>query len=163
MIRRLIEAGADVFRLNFSHGTHDEHAETIRAIRREDQELDHPVAILGDLSGPKLRITEVKGDAVNVRVGDTVTLTSEPADGTGNVFQVSFQGLHEVAQPGHSILLDDGRIRLEVVAVHGKRVHCRVENDVIQFWCPRLLPIDNPPNPRSTRRSWASRNWNPRP
>ncbi len=129
MIRRLIEAGADVFRLNFSHGTHDEHAETIRAIRREERELDHPVAILGDLSGPKLRITEVKGDAATVHAGDTVTLTAEPADGAGNVFQVSFQGLPEVAQPGHSILLDDGRIRLEVVAVHGKRVHCRVDND----------------------------------
>lgn len=127
-IRRLAEAGADVFRINFSHGDHERHGLTIDAVRSVAAEIRRPLAVLADLCGPKLRIGDVHDDGVAVEADDTITLTSEHADGTSKVFQVSFKGLHTVAQPGHVILLDDGLIRLEVVAIHGTRVHCRVEN-----------------------------------
>lgn len=129
MIHRLADAGANVFRLNFSHGNHESHLAVIRAIRQVCAEHSLPLGILGDLSGPKLRITDVAGDGVRVAPGDIVEFSSLGGDGTGNRFGVNFPGLHEAATLGERILLDDGNIVLTVVDVTGDSVRCRAENN----------------------------------
>ncbi len=127
-IRALANAGADVFRLNFSHGTHPEHLARITLIREVSEEIRRPLAILADLCGPKLRLGEIKGGEAKLAEGEKVTLTSEAADGTGNRFSVNFAGFHEVAKAGDSILLDDGRLHFGVENVVGADVHCVVVN-----------------------------------
>lgn len=127
-IRALANAGADVFRLNFSHGTHPEHLARITLIREVSEEIRRPLAILADLCGPKLRLGEIKGGEAKLAEGEKVTLTSEAADGTGNRFSVNFAGFHEVAKAGDSILLDDGRLHFGVENVAGADVHCVVVN-----------------------------------
>jgi pyruvate kinase len=77
-LKQLIEAGMDVARLNFSHGTHDDHATTIRLIRELSQELHKPITILQDLQGPKLRVAEIPGGQVILSAGDTIILSSNP-------------------------------------------------------------------------------------
>ncbi|MCC6546344.1 pyruvate kinase [Candidatus Sumerlaeota bacterium] len=128
IISGLVKAGADVFRLNFSHGIHEEHRARIALIREVSAEIKRPLAILADLCGPKLRLGEIKGGEAKLEEGDSVTLTSEPADGTANRFNVNFAGFHEVATPGESILLDDGRLHFSVESVAGADVRCRVVN-----------------------------------
>ncbi len=128
-IRQLAQGGADVFRLNFSHGTHDDHRSVIRIIRDMGFEMSRPFAILADLSGPKLRISKIKGGEKVIEQSELITLTSDvTADGTDNKFGVNFDGFHEVAQPGEHILLDDGRFMLVVENVNGNEVQCRVMN-----------------------------------
>jgi len=130
VLRKLVLNGADVFRLNFSHGTHEDHAETIAMVRELSRELSAPLAILADLSGPKLRLGEVAWGAVEIAENQCITLTSEKGcDGTGGRFSVNFAGFHEVAQTGETILLDDGKFILIVEAVEGVDVKCRVMND----------------------------------
>jgi pyruvate kinase len=118
VIRRMILAGADVFRLNFSHGTHEDHLTRIRTIRELGYEMGRPFAILGDLCGPKLRLGMIEGGETTIVEGeDLIVLTSNAADGTGKRFNVNFAGFHEVAKTGESIVLDDGRFHVLVVAV----------------------------------------------
>ncbi|MCX7718882.1 MAG: pyruvate kinase [Candidatus Sumerlaeaceae bacterium] len=127
-IRRLACAGVNVFRLNFSHGSHESHRAVIEAIRAVCVEMRQPFAILADLSGPKLRLQPLASPSVEVTEGDRVELTSDPADGSGMRFGVSFPGLHELVRPGEKILIDDGAIRLTVLGVNGRIVECRADN-----------------------------------
>jgi pyruvate kinase len=127
-LRSLVKAGADVFRLNFSHGSHEDHRESIRLVRQLGFEMSCPFALLGDLSGPKLRLREVADGGRVIVEGGSITLTSEDADGTGDRFGVNFPGFHDVARRGESILLDDGLFRLEVEGISGRDVRCRVIN-----------------------------------
>ncbi|MBX7243946.1 MAG: pyruvate kinase [Candidatus Sumerlaeaceae bacterium] len=127
-LRRLAAAGVDVFRLNFSHGTHDEHLGVIRSIRKLCVELNRPFGILGDLSGPKLRIGDVAGGRAEVQTGDSIYLTSAASNGENNRFFVNFPSFHAVTKPGESVLIDDGSIRLTVESISGHDVRCRVEN-----------------------------------
>lgn len=131
VIRQLILEGADVFRLNFSHGTHEDHATVIRILRDIGHEHRAPYAILADLSGPKLRVGRIAGDAVQLHTTQRIVLTSEEADGSDLRFQVNIANFHEVAQAGETILLDDGKISLVVDAISGPNVHCQVQNDGI--------------------------------
>lgn len=128
MIRKLVDAGADVFRLNFSHGTHEDHAKAIRLVRQIGFELSRPYALLGDLSGPKLRLREIADGGRSIIEGNIVTLTSGEADGTHDRFGVNIQDFHKVTRPGESILLDDGNFRLVVEEIDGTDVRCRVQN-----------------------------------
>lgn len=82
-VRELFEAGADVFRLNFSHGTHEQHAERVRWIRGIEREFDHPVGILMDLQGPKLRVGAIEGGEAELEAGKAfrLDLSSEPGNG----------------------------------------------------------------------------------
>ncbi len=129
VIRRMILAGADVFRLNFSHGTHEQHETALNTIREASHELARPLAILGDLSGPKLRIGDIEAGSAELSENDLVTLTSEPGHiGRKNRFSVNFPGFHRVAKPGEHILLDDGNLQLAVERVSRRNVVCRVLN-----------------------------------
>jgi pyruvate kinase len=133
-IQRLAEAGVDVFRINFSHGSRDQHRRMIQGVRRASEVLEIPLAILGDLAGPKLRVGHVKNNGVRLETGDIATFVpqstddSDPPDGTEKIFSVNFDFLHETAAPGQAVLLDDGQIRMTVREVSGNAVRCRVEN-----------------------------------
>jgi len=115
---QLAKAGADVFRVNFSHGTHEEHARTIAAVRAAEAKVGRPLGVLADLQGPKLRLGAFAGGAVALRPGQRfrLDLSSEPGDSTrvGAPHKEVFAAL----KPGAMILLDDGKVRLKVLE-HG--------------------------------------------
>jgi pyruvate kinase len=123
----LIRAGADVFRLNFSHGTRDEHANRIATARRAAEETSKEIGLLGDLPGPKLRLGELGADVVDVETGSEITLTTAAGTGSAVRLPVSWEGLPEAVNDGDEIYLADGRIRLRCREAEGTEVLCVVE------------------------------------
>jgi len=128
-IEQLIAAGVDVFRLNFSHGTHDSHARTYRDIRAAAARSGRHVAILQDLSGPKIRIGSLRnGQPIELQEGETLRIASGGGIGEpGRVF-TTYRPLISAVSPGARLLLDDGRIELTVVARAGDEIETRVVN-----------------------------------
>ncbi|MBI2407812.1 MAG: pyruvate kinase [Gemmatimonadetes bacterium] len=124
MLRALMRAGLDVARINFSHGTHEQHAARIADIRRISAELNKPVAILGDLQGPRIRVGKLE-QTLQLQEGVEVTLAHE-AVAHGTDIPVTYDGLARDVTPGARILLDDGLLALDVLAVDGGRVRCVV-------------------------------------
>jgi pyruvate kinase len=120
----LARAGADVFRLNMAHGTHEAHLKVIRAAREAAEQLDKPIAILADLAGPKIRIGTL-AEPVPLLDGASVTLAPEAATGAGEL-PTTYSALAEDVSPGDRILLDDGILELRVEEVRPPRVLCRV-------------------------------------
>ena len=127
VLRQVLAAGADVLRLNFSHGSREEHGETVSRIREAAAALDREVGILGDLPGPKLRIDEVGGGVVTVHSGSELMLTTKEGLGSPERLSVSWEGLPRAVQPGEPIYLADGRVRLRVVDRADSEVRCLVE------------------------------------
>ena len=123
----LIEAGADVFRFNFSHGTRDDHAENVAMAREAAERSGKEVGILGDLPGPKLRIGHVEAGIVGLRPGSEIVLTTEDCVGTDERLSVSYDGLPEAVTTDGLIYLADGRIRLRVLEAGDDEVRCSVE------------------------------------
>lgn len=122
-IRGLIEAGMDVARLNFSHGTHDDHREMIRLVREESERAGRVVPILQDLQGPKIRLGNVEHGGVLIHKGQDLVLTTEPMEvGTQERVHVSYASLADDVEEGGRILIDDGHIELRVKAVNGQEV-----------------------------------------
>jgi pyruvate kinase len=121
-IRKLIQAGMDVARINFSHGTHQEHAQTITFIRQVSEELNRPVTILQDLSGPKIRTGEMAEGPVELQPGNKLVLTTQDTAGTASRIQVNFLSLPGSVKPGGRILVDDGQLELGVKEVEGTEV-----------------------------------------
>jgi pyruvate kinase len=115
-IRALFEAGADVFRLNFSHGTHANHRERFDIIRRVEQETGRPIAILLDLQGPKLRIGTFAQGPVKLEAGQAFRLDLDTAPGDGQRAPLPHPEIFAALKPGTDLLLDDGKIRLRVEA-----------------------------------------------
>lgn len=126
VLARLMQAGMNVARLNFSHGTHEYHAENIRRIRTISQELNKPVAILGDLQGPKLRMGTMQAGGVHLEEGSTLTLTNENITGVGGRVPVQYKQLPQLVQPGERILIDDGLLELEVLENSDTEIKTRV-------------------------------------
>jgi len=114
VLRKMMLAGLDVVRLNFSHGDHESHATVIRHVRELSEELDVPVAILGDLRGPRIRVGEIEGGMINLASGQTLVLTPEPLIGRAPCVSVSFPGLAGDLRVGDLLLVDDGDVELEV-------------------------------------------------
>lgn len=125
-LRRLIRAGMRVARINFSHGTQAEHAQTIAAVRAAARESGHPVAILQDLQGPKIRVGEIEGGEITLHEGDELTLTSDPILGDAGRVSVDYPHLEDAVTPGGRILLDDGNLELRVSQVTPRGVETRV-------------------------------------
>ena len=128
-LRQMILAGLDVARLNFSHGTHADHAERIALIRRLSEELNKPIAILMDLQGPKLRIGTLAVEPLPLVAGELVALSSESQHEmpTGITFiPFDVPKLHEALEPGNHILMDDGNLELEVIKVEGDNIFAKV-------------------------------------
>src|SRR3954447_3778999 len=118
MIERLIEAGADVFRLNFSHADRDRHARTIEDVRGAAERAGREVAILGDLPGPKLRIGELRGDFAELETGTHVKLSPGEFEGDSETIPVDWPGLSSL-RPDEHVFLADGAIRLRVDQAEG--------------------------------------------
>jgi len=126
VIKEMIKAGMNVARLNFSHGTHEEHRERLQKLRQAAEELGCPLAIMLDTKGPEIRVGILKNGKVNLRQGSIVTLTTEEIEGDEKLIPVTYQGLPQAVQPGNTILLDDGMIGLKVIAVRATEVDCEV-------------------------------------
>lgn len=128
VLKALISAGVNTVRLNFSHGSADDHRNRASAVREIARTLGKTVAILGDLQGPKIRIARFQEDKVQLNIGDTFVLDSELDKAAGDVSQVGldYKALPQDCAPGDILLLDDGRMQLEVTAVEGSRVITRV-------------------------------------
>lgn len=133
VLASLIRAGMNVARLNFSHGSYDEHAGRIRRVRAAAAECGHPVAILQDLSGPKIRTGKLAGgQPVALKAGQDFTITVEESIlGTSERVSTTYQGLVQDVSPGDTILLSDGLIELEVLDKTATEVRCRVLNDAM--------------------------------
>src|ERR671935_1045137 len=123
-IATLVQAGMDCARLNFSHGTHEQHAEALRRVRAVQEEIGRPVAIMADLQGPKLRVGDL-AEPVVLQRGEHVDVVAGDAALDGEL-PVSPSVIAEVLQPGHEILIDDGLVRLQVESVHSGRAHCAI-------------------------------------
>jgi pyruvate kinase len=129
MIRELMLRGMDVARLNFSHGTHEQHALVIDRLRRVAAELKRSICILQDLQGPKIRTGKLKSHApVSLTKGQSVTITPNDVEGTTEVIATTYQNLANDVKPGERILLSDGRIEMLVREVRKGEVVCEVLN-----------------------------------
>ena len=128
MLRELIEAGATTLRLNFSHGTHEDHQRSIRLIRQVSFELNQPVGILQDLQGPKIRLGKFEAGSIVLEKGDPFILTSIIQPGTQERSCVTYEPLADEVPTGATILLDDGRVEMKVERVDAaaRELHCRV-------------------------------------
>ena len=116
-ITKLVKAGATTFRLNFSHGDHDEHAQRIKTIRQVSDELGIHIGILQDLQGPKIRLGRFKDGPVKVDKGDKFILTSNEVECTKSIANVTYNKLVQEVTAGKRILLDDGKIEMIVESV----------------------------------------------
>ena len=126
VIEQLIGAGVDVFRLNFSHGTRDEHAENIGRIRQIADNMQRRVAILQDLQGPKMRVGKLAEDPIELREGNRLTVTTREVPGDAECVSTTYVGLPRDVKPADRILLDDGHIELLVREVYRSDVVCEV-------------------------------------
>ncbi len=125
-IRKLVEAGASVFRLNFSHGSLDDHLQVLRNVRQVEAELGYPIGVLGDLSGPKIRVGQVIEGGVHVEAGQDVVFQREPLVATGPRFSSTYLGLVSDVATGQKLLINDGAIRMLVVELKPDEIVCRV-------------------------------------
>jgi pyruvate kinase len=126
MIRALIQAGMNVARINFSHGDHSDHAESIVRIRKASKLLNQPITIMQDLQGPKIRTGEIKNGSVEIKAGDSLTLTTRDILGDQNSISVDYEDLHHSVKPDGRILLDDGNLELVVTSIGKDLVNTRV-------------------------------------
>jgi pyruvate kinase len=125
MLRALVNEGVDVFRLNFSHGTHDDHQKVIDFVREINEELGTHIALLQDLQGPKIRVNEMQ-PGVEIKAGDTITITTKEVLGNQALVSTSYEGLPKDVKVGDMILVDDGKIELKVKEVKSTEVLCTV-------------------------------------
>ncbi|MTD45030.1 pyruvate kinase [Conexibacter sp. W3-3-2] len=129
-LARMVDAGMDVVRLNFSHGSHDQHRETAQMVREAANRAGRPVAILQDLPGPKLRIGPLADDRVDLNLGDVVTFTcgeDDPPPGTATRMSITWDGLADAMEPGDVLYLADGTVRLRTLASRPGEVDAEVE------------------------------------
>ncbi len=126
MIQKLMKAGVDIFRLNFSHGENSQKLELIDTIRQVSDKLGHQVGILGDLQGPKIRTGKMAGERMSLLKGQEVVITTDDVLGSDGVIPTIYRSLPHDVHPGSRILLDDGLLELKVLGVEGERVRCLV-------------------------------------
>lgn len=127
ILKKMMLAGMNVARLNFSHGTREEHAARIKAIRQAAQELNYTVGIMLDTKGPEIRIGQL-AQPVFLQEGQELTLTTRQLVGNEKIISINYSGLPQDVKVGDSILLADGLIELKVLEVSEKDIHCRVLN-----------------------------------
>ncbi|MDB5253085.1 MAG: pyk, partial [Flaviaesturariibacter sp.] len=113
-ILELIKCGVNVFRLNFSHGAHEDKARIIDIIRQINKTEPYNISILGDLQGPKLRVGEIADGGIDIVRGDILTFTNEKLVGTKERIFVSYPNLHADVKVGNKILIDDGKLEVQV-------------------------------------------------
>jgi pyruvate kinase len=125
-IGKLFEAGADVFRINMSHTTHDRMRELVTTIRALETDYGRPIGILVDLQGPKLRLGKFAEGAAMLAKGETFTLDADPAPGDAKRVHLPHPEIFSVVEPGHALLLDDGKVRLQAISANKTSITTRV-------------------------------------
>ncbi len=127
-LKKLMLAGMNVARLNFSHGSHSEQKEKLERIKKVREELRLPVAALLDTKGPEIRLRDFKDGKVNLVAGQTFTLTTRAVEGTEEIVSISYKNLPNDVEIGTHILIDDGLIEMEVVELNDTDIVCKVDN-----------------------------------
>lgn len=122
----LVKQGVDVFRLNFSHGTHEDHLKVINRLNDIMEKYDVPIGILADLQGPKIRVGEIEGGKIELSKGDILTFVNTKCVGTKEQIYLSYQSFAEDVNVGEKVLVDDGKLELEVAEILGKTVKLKV-------------------------------------
>ncbi|SKA98429.1 pyruvate kinase [Caloramator quimbayensis] len=128
MIRKLVENGMNAARLNFSHGSYEEHGNRIKLIKKIREELNKPIAIILDNKGPELRTGNFKVDSVELSEGQKYILTTRQVLGDETICSVNYEKLHEDLKAGDRVLINDGLVGLEVEKIEGQDIHCKVLN-----------------------------------
>lgn len=126
VLTKMCRAGMNIARLNFSHGTHEEHKEKIDLIKRVREKLDLPIAIMLDTKGPEYRIKTFKNERITLKDGDKFTLTTEDVEGDETIVSVTYEHLIDELSVGDRVLVNNGLVILEVESVENKRAECRV-------------------------------------
>ncbi len=127
-LRDLMKAGMNVARFNFSHGTHDEHKIKFGRVLKVSGELGLSVATLLDTKGPEIRLRDFEGGRVELKAGQEFTLTTEEIMGNENRATITYKNLRQDVKPGMRILIDDGKIEMEVSEIKGEEILCSVKN-----------------------------------
>src|SRR6516164_2869563 len=125
-LRQLIEAGVNVFRLNFAHGTHEGHAAVLAEIRKLSRQMDRHVAVLQDLCGPKMRLGQIPGDLVDCRLGEEFSLLSDRLTDSPRELTCSYRELPNDLKPGETVLFADGTVAMTVTEVGPGRARLKV-------------------------------------
>ncbi|MEQ8907897.1 MAG: pyruvate kinase [Vicingaceae bacterium] len=120
MLEKIIAEGVNVIRINFSHGDHKEYEEIIARVRQINKEQQIHTAILGDLQGPKIRIGEIKGDSISVKKGGEITFSNQECEGSAEKVYMSYERFPKDVKVGEQILIDDGKLRLEIISTDKK-------------------------------------------
>ncbi|MBV8569633.1 MAG: pyruvate kinase [Acidobacteriaceae bacterium] len=126
VLRRMFEAGVDVFRLNASHGTQEDHARRVQAVRKLETEFNRNAAILLDLQGPKIRLGTFRDGPILLYEGAPFTITTQAVEGTAEIASTSYPDFARDVKPGDPVLLADGAVRLQVLETDGIAARCRV-------------------------------------
>ena len=129
VLRKMLMAGMNVARFNFSHGSHEEHLGRLKSLRALREELDLPVAAMLDTRGPEIRLKTFAGGSVQLRTGQTFTLTTQDIVGDETTCAITYSDLPQDVKTGDTILLDDGLVRLTVQETTATAIRCVVEND----------------------------------
>lgn len=125
-IRELIQAGMNVARINFSHGTHEDHIQSIQNLRDAAEYLDRPLTILQDLQGPKIRVGQIENNRAELLVGNKFSLTTLETIGNSEIVSVDYEDLTQCVKPGGRVLLDDGHLELKITRVTTDTVETEV-------------------------------------
>ncbi len=130
-LRLLHDVGVDAFRLNFSHGSHEDHARSVKAIRQIEKDTGNPIAIVADMQGPKLRVGEFDGGQIELRYGETLRLIcakdTTGHDGEDGVVPINHPELFKAMEPGNQLKFDDGKLMATITANDGKEMTARVD------------------------------------
>ena len=129
VLRELIANGMNVARFNFSHGSHEEHLGRLEKLKALREELGKPVAALLDTKGPEIRLKDFKNGTEMLEAGQTFTLTTREVEGTKEICSITYKDLPQDVQPGGTIMLDDGLIKLQIVTVNDTDIVCKVLNN----------------------------------
>ncbi len=128
ILEKLILSGMNVARMNFSHGTHEDHARRLAVVRQAAANVGKNIAVMLDTKGPEIRLGYLEKGSVRLKTGDTVYLTTENIKGNEQILPVSYRGLPKDVKPGDLVLISDGLIALRVNSIAGERIECTVEN-----------------------------------
>ena len=129
VLRELVANGMNVARFNFSHGSHEEHLGRFEKLKAIREELGKPVAALLDTKGPEIRLRDFKNGTEMLEAGQTFTLTTREVEGTKEICSITYKDLPQDVQPGGTIMLDDGLIKLQIVTVNDTDIVCKVLNN----------------------------------
>lgn len=128
IIEKMIKAGMNVARFNFSHGSHEEHKQRIDMVRAASKKLGIPVALLLDTKGPEIRLGKFKNGSIMMEAGNEFTLTARDVEGDETIASMNYKELPQDVKAGDHILLSDGLVNLEVVSVEGEDIHTKILN-----------------------------------